>query len=241
MQKQARQRPRRILSKLFLALVLLVAVVGGYWFGLIPQRWSPLSPISLDTRPSFLVDPRLSVLRFDSELCQAILKAPHIDATPVPDRVTGTNCGWTNAVKFTQVGGAQIGVEPLTCEMAVALALWVEHEVQPLAREMFGQEVVRLGDMGTYDCRNIVGNPLWKGLRSQHAAANAIDISGFTFADGRTITLLKDWKGKGKDSAFLREVHRRSCRYFRVALSPEFNAAHANHFHFDRGLMWTCR
>jgi hypothetical protein len=76
---------------------------------------------------------------------------------------------------------------------------------------------------------------------SQHAAANAIDISGFTFADGRSISLLRDWKGKGRDSDFLREVHRRACRYFRVALGPDFNPAHANHFHFDRGLMWTCR
>lgn len=241
MQKPARKRPRRILSKLLLALILLVAIAGGFWFGVIPQRWSPFSPISLEDRPSFFVDPRLSALRFDRDLCLAVLKEPHIDASPIPDRTTADNCGWTNAVKFTRVGGAHIGVEPLTCEMAAALTLWVEHEVQPLAREMYGQEVVRLGDMGTYDCRNIVGNPLWKGMRSQHAAANAIDISGFTFADGRTITLLRDWKRKGKDSAFLREVHQRACRYFRVALGPDFNAAHANHFHFDRGLMWTCR
>jgi hypothetical protein len=113
--------------------------------------------------------------------------------------------------------------------------------VQPLAREMYGQQVVRLGDMGTYSCRDIVGNPLWKGVRSEHASANAIDISGFTFADGRTITLLRDWNRRGKDGVFLREVHRRACRYFRVALGPDFNKAHANHFHFDRGLMWTCR
>ncbi|MCC7252765.1 extensin family protein [Hyphomicrobium sp.] len=241
MRQPARKRPRRIFSKLLLGLILFVAIAGGFWFGLIPQRLSPFSPVTLDERPSFFVDPKLSALRFDTELCQAVLKQPHIDATPIPDRVSQNNCGWVNAVRFTQTGGAKIGVDPLTCEMAAALTLWVEHEVQPLAREMFGQEVVRLGDMGTYDCRNIVGNPFWKGLRSQHAAANAIDISGFTFADGRTISLLRDWKGSGKESAFLREVHRRSCRYFRVALGPEFNKAHANHFHFDRGLMWTCR
>jgi hypothetical protein len=26
-----------------------------------------------------------------------------------------------------------------------------------------------------------------------------------------------------------------------VALGPNFNVSHANHFHFDRGLMWTCK
>jgi hypothetical protein len=230
-----------LFSKLLLLLILFVAIAGGFWFGLIPQSVSPFNRISLDTRPSLFVDPRLSALRFDSELCKAVLTEPHIDATPIPDRLTDNNCGWVNAVRFTHAGRAQIGANPLTCEAAAALTLWVEHEVQPLAREMFGQEVVRLGDMGTYDCRNIVGNPFWKGVRSQHAAANAIDISGFTLADGRSISVLRDWKGKGKESAFLREAHRRSCRYFRVALGPEFNVSHANHFHFDRGLMWTCR
>jgi hypothetical protein len=235
------QRPRRLFSKLLLALVFLIAVGAASWLGLVPQRLSPFSPLSLERGRPFFVDPKLSALRFDPALCHSVLKEPHIDATAIPDRDTGNNCGWTNAVKFTQTGGAKIGVEPLTCEMAAALTLWVEHEVQPLAKAMFGQTVVRLGDMGTYDCRNIVGNPLWKGLRSQHASANAIDISGFTFSDGRNISVLRDWKGKGRESAFLHEAHRRACRYFRVALGPDFNASHANHFHFDRGLMWTCR
>ncbi len=241
MQQKSQHKSRRLFSKILLFLILFVAISGGYWFGLIPYRLSPFGTVSLDARPAFFVDPKLSVLRFDSALCKAVLAEPHIDASPIPDRVSDNNCGWVNAVRFTRAGGVQIGVNPLTCEMAAALSLWVEHEVQPLAREMYGQEVVKLDDMGTYDCRNIVGNRIWKGIRSQHAAANAIDISGFTFADGRSISLIRDWKGKGRDSDFLREVHRRSCRYFRVSLGPEFNKAHANHFHFDRGLMWTCR
>lgn len=235
------RKPRRLFSKLLLLFVLLLAGAGAFWFGLVPQRLSPFSPISLEKPPTFFIDARLSSLRFDPTLCLAVLKEPHIDATPIPDRPEQNNCGWVNAVKFSQTGGAKIGVEPLTCEMAAALTLWVEQEVQPLAREMFGQPVTGLGDMGTYGCRNIVGNPFWKGVRSQHASANAIDISGFTFADGRQISVLRDWKGKGDEARFLHEAHRRACRYFRVALGPNFNAAHANHFHFDRGLMWTCK
>src|SRR5690606_24987558 len=119
--------------------------------------------------------------------------------------------------------------------------LWVEHEVQPLAREMFGQEVVRLGDMGTYDCRNIVGNPLWKRLRSQHAAANAIDSSGFTFADGRSLTLLRDWRGRGRDRGRLRDGPRSWCRYLRVGRGPECNGAHETHVPFARGLRCACK
>jgi hypothetical protein len=235
------QKPRRLFSKGLLVLILLVGVVGAFWFGLVPQSLSPFPAISLDARPTFFVEPRLSSLRLDRALCQAVLKQPHIDATPIPDNPIKNGCGWINAVRFNTTGGAKIGVPNLTCEMAAALTLWVEYEVQPLAREMFGQEVTSLGDFGTYDCRNIVGNPFWKDMRSQHAFANAIDISGFNFADGRRITVLKDWKGKGREAEFLHEAKRRSCRYFRVSLGPDFNAAHSNHFHLDRGMLWTCR
>ena len=49
-------------------------------------------------------------------------------------------------------------LEQLTCEAAAALALWVEHEVQPLAVSTFGSRVAGIEDMGTYSCRNMIGN-----------------------------------------------------------------------------------
>jgi hypothetical protein len=235
------RKSRHILSKILLVFLLAVAAFAAFWFGLVPQRYSPFSPISLENPPSFFVDAKLAALRYDPALCQAILKQPHIDATPIADQPFKNGCGWTNAVRFSSTGGARIGVENLTCEMAAAVTLWVEYEVQPLAKEMFGQRVTSLGDFGTYDCRNIVGNPIWKGMRSQHAAANALDISGFTFADGRQISVLRDWSKNTPEARFLHEAHRRACRYFRVALGPNFNDAHKNHFHFDRGLMWSCK
>ena len=69
---------------------------------------------------------------------RAVLREPHIEATPIPDSGIKDGCGWVNAVRLSGVGGAEIGVEQLTCEAAAALALWVEHEVQPLALSTFG-------------------------------------------------------------------------------------------------------
>jgi hypothetical protein len=235
------RKPFRSFSRLALLLLLMVSTAGASWFGLLPQRFSPFSPISLEKRPGWFVDPRLSALRYDPALCQSVLKTPHIDAVPIPDNPFKKGCGWVNAVRFSSAGGAKIGVDNLTCEMAAAVTLWVEYELQPLARATFGKGVASLGDMGTYDCRNIVGNPFWKDFRSQHATANALDISSFTLEDGRTISVLKDWYGKGPEAAFLHEAHRRACRYFRVTLGPEFNESHKNHFHLDRGILWTCK
>jgi hypothetical protein len=235
------RRTGRHSLRLLLVLLITFTLWAAFWFGLVPQSLSPFPPISLDERPGWFVDQRLSTLRYDPALCKEVLKAPHTDAVPIPDNPLRKGCGWVNAVRFSTTGGARLGVDKLTCEMAAAVTLWVEHEVQPLALETFGKRVASLGDMGTYDCRNIVGNPLWKDLRSQHATANALDISGFTLEDGRTISVLKDWNDKGPEGRFLREAHARACRYFRVTLGPNFNAAHRNHFHLDRGFLWTCR
>ena len=226
-----------------LILVILVsgATFGAFWFGLIPQRYSPFAPVSLETAPGWFLDPKLAALRRDPALCQSVLKAPHIDAAPVADQPVKNGCGWSNAVKFAVSGGARLGAEPITCELAAAVTLWIEHEVQPAATAAFGKRVASIEDMGTYDCRNIVGNPMWKDVKSQHASANALDLAGFTLEDGRKISVLKDWPAKTPEGTFLHAIKARSCGYFRVSLGPEANAAHKNHFHFDRGPMWSCR
>ncbi len=235
------KRRRHIVYKLLLFILICAAVFAAFWFGVVPQRLSPFSPLSLEKENQWFLDPKLAALRRDPALCQSILKEPHIDATPIPDSPAKNGCGWVNSVKFSEIGGARMGVEPLTCEMTAGLTLWVERELQPAALAAFDKRVTGIGDMGTYDCRNIVGNRIWKDVRSQHASANAVDVSSFTLEDGREISVLRNWKGNGPEAKFLHQVHRAACRYFRVTLGPDFNPAHANHFHFDRGLLWTCK
>ena len=43
------------------------------------------------------------------------------------------------------------------------------------------------------------------------------------------------------EAGFLHAVHRGACRYFDAVLGPAYNAAHADHFHFDRGGFRACR
>jgi len=234
--------PRRhIFSRLLLVVLLAVVTFAAFWFGLVPQRLSPFAPLSLAEPANWFLDPRLAALRRDPVLCQATLKQPFIESDPAEDSPIKEGCGWTNAVRIGAVGGARFPVDKLACETAAGLALWMTHDVQPLAEQMFGQRVTSVSHLGSYSCRNIVGNTFWKDFRSQHATANAIDIGGFTLADGQHISVLKDWSGRDKQSRFLKEVHARACRYFRVTLGPEFNKSHRDHFHFDRGPLWTCK
>jgi hypothetical protein len=236
------RRPGRTLLRILMLALLLAGAAAAFWFGLVPQRYSPFAPISLSERPEWFIDFRLAALHRDPALCRAVLSPPHIVASPIPDNPIGTNgCGWINAVRISDVAGAQLSAAELTCEDAAALALWIEYEVQPLAIATFGSRIAALHSLGTYSCRNIIGNHKWAQMRSQHALANAIDISSFKLANGQEISVKRNWKGNERGAHFLHEAHARACRYFRVAIGPDFNAAHEDHFHLDRGIFRTCR
>jgi hypothetical protein len=223
-------------SKIISALVLLALLaLGAVRFGLVSEGLNPFSPLALDDPGQWFVDFKLAALRDDPALCRAVLDQRHVDAAPVPDRPLRDGCGWSNSVAFSRIGGAGLAVRPLTCEMTAATALWVIQDVQPAARAAFGSGVAEIHHMGTYSCRNIAGS----NRRSQHAKANAIDISGFTLEDGRHVSV-RDWNRGGPKAAFLNSVYDSACRYFRVTLGPDYNAAHADHFHFDRSGFWMC-
>ena len=126
--------------------------------------------------------------------------------------------------------------------MAAALELWLEREVQPEALAIYGQEIARIEHLGSYSCRRLYGAD--EGPWSEHATGNAIDIAGFVLADGRRIGVLSGWGGAGDDAQFLRAVRNSACNYFGTVLSPDYNAAHADHFHLDqqvRGFGGVCR
>ncbi len=127
------------------------------------------------------------------------------------------------------------------CAVTAAMALWTRDVVQPAARKYFGQKVAALENLGSYNCRTIAG----REAQSQHSTANAIDISAFILADGTRISLINDWEPGDKRSEFLHAVRDGSCGLFSTVLSPDHNAAHADHFHLDmaaRTAGWTiCR
>jgi hypothetical protein len=233
---------RRRFPLFSLVLVLLLGIGTAVLFrqGLVPAALNPLPALDLSQADAWFVDWRLAALKHDPQLCRRILAQPQISAEPIADNPPKQGCGWTNGVRMTSAGGVHAAFDKATCEAAAALALWLTHDVQTMAQEIFGQRVVSIQSFGSYACRNIIGNPFWKDIRSEHATANALDISGFTLAGGRQIGVLQHWKGTGAEARFLRAVHARACRYFHVVLGPDYNAAHNNHFHLDRGLFWRC-
>ena len=68
---------------------------------------------------------------------------------------------------------------------------------------------------------------------SEHAFGNALDISSFTLADGRKITVKNGWRGSPEEQGFLRDVHASACQRFTTVLAPGSNVYHYDHIHVD--------
>jgi ankyrin repeat protein len=74
----------------------------------------------------------------------------------------------------------------VTCALAKALSAWLKESVQPQAKALLNSPVTEL-HVGSHTCRNRNGGadlPL-----SEHALANAIDVSDFVLASGARVAV----------------------------------------------------
>ncbi len=232
-----------ILGRLAIVILLGLAVCGALvWGGVIavPNRLNPFAPLRVADDVNWLTRLKLARLERDDLQCRAVLSDSGVSHQPVSDRPLEQGCGLSNAV---EVSRSVVGLSrsfTATCSLTVAWALFETHVLLPAARQHFGQDVVRVTHFGTYACRNV--NHRAGGRRSEHATANAIDIAGFVLGDGQQISVKGDWAGGDpRRSAFLRGLRDGACRFFDVVLSPDYNEAHHDHFHFDMGSYRACR
>lgn len=144
-------------------------------------------------------------------------------------------CGLTEPLMVGALADDSVqldNVATLDCPMVAALNTWIAEVVQPVARARFGQPVAQIDTMGSYACRGMNGSS--RAHISEHAFGNAIDIGGFRLADGRRITVVRDWtQGDDQAQAFLRDVHAGACNSFTTVLGPGANIFHYNHIHVD--------
>jgi hypothetical protein len=127
-----------------------------------------------------------------------------------------------------------VAVKPaatLACPIVSALDRWLADSVQPAAQRWFGARVVEIRQISAYSCRGMNGNS-WAHI-SEHAFGNALDIAGFTLADGRQVSVKDGWRGLPEEQGFLRDVEAAACQQFSTVLAPGSNAYHYNHIHVD--------
>jgi hypothetical protein len=172
--------------------------------------------------------------------CHVDLAREEVQFRVLPDQRFSGGCSALGAVQLLDVGVPVTNLRAMTCPLARQFARWAREALQPAADQWLGTRVVRIETFGTYSCRSVNSQP---GARlSEHAFANAVDVSGFVLGDGRRITVQQGWNGDDdRVRRFLRAVHRAGCRRFSIGLSPDSDAYHYNHIHFDMGRGPYCR
>jgi len=119
----------------------------------------------------------------------------------------------------------------LACPMVSALDRWVSEGVQPAALHWFGTQVTEIRQIGSYSCREMVGSGT--SSMSEHAFGDALDVAGFTLADGRKISVKDGWRGTPEEQGFLHDVQLYACQTFTTVLAPGYNVYHYDHIHVD--------
>ena len=222
-------------------LILLgIAVLGiGYLVHrFLPPQHNPLRPPSLVEPIGLATYGKLTALKYDEQLCRAKLAEAGVVYTVQGADGAETRCPLDETLvlrrSLTPYNSAPLR---MTCHQMAALHIWERHVLRPQAEKIFKSQLRQIHTYGSFSCRNIAGTR----TRSQRSFANAFDISGFSLEDGTMISVQDHWRERSDEGRYLKRIHGKACKLFSVTLGPDFDAAHADHFHLDMGSTETCR
>lgn len=225
-----------ISSSIFLSVMVLASCVST-------SNMRDAGPGASGTILDRPVGPRLRealvTLRAEPALCRETLRDRGVRATALADVQTSGGCSLQNGVGYNGDRTRLSQDARITCPMAAAMSAWEQQIVAPAAQRHFRSDVKLVEVLSAYACRTRYSKP--GAPISEHGKGDAIDIGAFRLSNGRTISVETGWRGDREEAAFLREVRDRSCEVFNAVLSPDYNAAHYNHLHFDLGRDRLCR
>jgi len=230
------------------AIILLLVLIAVGWWCLpwlkqhLPPQFNPFTPLAVTDPPGWVTRYKLKRLESDPAACLDVMRraeqAGFVTFSPRPD-VKG-NCPLSNPLRIQRFGKVSLSSSFLaSCPMAVASTMYVLRSQQRLEQGQPATSLVRINHVGSYACRNIYHRT--EGRLSEHASAEAWDVTTFQLADGQKLEVGKNWTQPENKSALLHLLWREGCNNFGNALGPDYNAAHASHFHFGMRGTGYCR
>ncbi|WP_321793882.1 extensin family protein [Caballeronia sp. J97] len=233
----------RIVGWLFVVLIAGATMFGYAVYSkriVLPERYDPFAPLDVLADRDPLTHFKLWRTMRDARLCDAALARSGLVYREMANAAGPGGCPLEDVVRVTQAQSLRFSSPFLaTCPLALGIAYFEHQYLQQAALDTYGERVTRIEHVGSYACRN-VNHRQDTGL-SQHASANAIDLTGFVLDDGRRITLARWDDAASPDGQFLRRVHEGACHAFDTTLGPDYNALHKTHFHVDMGPYRVCR
>jgi hypothetical protein len=120
------------------------------------------------------------------------------------------------------------------CAMASMLPVWLG-QVDGYLWSRLNTRLKSISVGTSFMCRDRrTGEP--NDTLSEHAFADAMDVTSFTLQNGKTISVSSNWMpADDENGRMLRFTHNAACSLFMTTLGPEANALHHDHFHIDMG------
>lgn len=204
------------------------------WVSVEPRRWPvdpaektvalPLPPVRPQAAPAGPLPPAAASDCVASLAREGIVAAP---AAEPPQAASGPACTVDEPVRLTSVGPVHVAGEPLlSCAMAQVFGTFLRDLAVPLATGAQGSALRAVAVGGGFECRP--RNHVAGAKPSAHGKGIAVDVLGFTFADGRTLSITHD-----SGEPFLRAFRLAACGAFTTVLGPGADAAHATNLHLD--------
>jgi hypothetical protein len=202
-----------------------------------PARWLALSALvwlaacasaPVPVRPPALL-PRVA----SGQVCLRDLNAHNVSyQIPVQPAAAASGCQIDTPIRAYGLSIRWNQPATMSCQLGDVLMRFESEVVEPNAIQILGKPAVSERNLGAFSCRAEAGS---RPVMSQHALGRAIDLAGWTLADGSRIDVEKDWTDDGPRGRFLHAVALGASRYFSVVLTPATNKLHHDHFHLDIG------
>ncbi|WP_271198873.1 extensin family protein [Methylopila turkensis] len=187
-------------------------------------------PPDADTPPP-VVAPDPQARERDPE-CRTLARNAAAVAKPLPALIGAGSCGAPLPVELSGVrlrDGSTVAIEPpaiLRCGAASALVALVRDDWAPAAARD-GATLTEVRTAASYICRG--RNNRANAKMSEHGLANAVDVSGVGFKDGRELGIYH----KQMPQTLAQTIKPSACARFMTVLGPGSDGYHEDHLHLD--------
>ena len=171
--------------------------------------------------------------------CNDLLAGLDLTYSIVPAIGRQGGCGTVAPIELTELAGIRLTPSAIVnCEAARLFYDWITLSLQPAAKRRLKTEVTEIHVAASYVCRR--RNNASSGKLSEHGRANAIDMSGFSFAKSKAVAVGGSWGsgllstiGLSSSGSFLSDIRKGACTHFTTVLGPGSDRYHGGHFHVD--------
>ncbi|MGQ3903288.1 extensin-like domain-containing protein [Mixta calida] len=227
-----------------IALAIILAVLAGFpWLERhLPSHLNPFAPLSVTDPPGWVTRYKLQRIRHDPAACLAVLeraREAELVSFTQPPPMSGA-CPLAAPIRIQRFADVRLSSSFLaSCPLAVSSTMFVLQADRRARSGPLHSSLRQIEHVGSYACRNIYHRA--QGRRSEHATADAWDVTAFRLANGTRISVGRDWRRPGEASDLLHQWFNDSCAWFGNTLGPDYNAAHATHFHLGMRGYGICR